>query len=261
MARTRPIEVELKYRVLDAAAGDAYLAADDLAGFHPASPVHSAQIEDRYIDTADGALARAGFAARLRQPAKGTTVAVKSAVRRVGGTNVHRREELEGPADRTAHPRDWPPSDARSLLREQCGDAPLVELVTVRQLRRKRIMERGATAVELSLDEVDAVTRSRVVGRFVELEVELIRGNEADLADIDTLLAADPGLAPAETSKLQSALRAIAAAEPKRGRRRPMVLPPLDGDDDSPDEAERPRNGPSDDPSQVVARILIEAEG
>jgi CHAD domain-containing protein/adenylate cyclase class IV len=260
MARTRPVEVELKYRVLDAAAGDAYLAADDVAGFHPASPVHSAQIEDRYIDTADGAMARAGFAARLRQTAKGTTVAVKSAVRRVGGTNVHRREELEGPADRTAHPRDWPPSDARSLLLEQCGDAPLVELVTVRQLRRKRILERGATAVELSLDEVDAVTRSRVVGRFVELEVELIRGSEADLADIDRLLAADRGLAPAETSKLQSALRAIAAAEPKRGRRRPMVLPPLDGDDDSPDEAERPRNGPSDDPSQVVARILIGAE-
>ncbi|HZC33447.1 MAG TPA: CHAD domain-containing protein [Candidatus Bathyarchaeia archaeon] len=260
MARTRPIEVELKYRVLDAAAGDAYLAADDVAGFHPASPVHSAQIEDRYIDTADGAMARAGFAARLRQTAKGTTVAVKSAVRRVGGTNVHRREELEGPADRTAHPRDWPPSDARSLLLEQCGDAPLVELVTVRQLRRKRILERGSTAVELSLDEVDAVTRSRVVGRFVELEVELIRGSEADLADIDTLLAADPGLAPAETSKLQSALRAIAAAEPKRGRRRPMVLPPLDGDDDSPDEAETSRDGPSDDPSQVVARILIGAD-
>jgi CHAD domain-containing protein/adenylate cyclase class IV len=262
MARTRPVEVELKYRVLDAAAGDAYLAADDVAGFHPASPVHSAQIEDRYIDTADGAMARAGFAARLRQTAKGTTVAVKSAVRRVGGTNVHRREELEGPADRTAHPRDWPPSDARSLLLEQCGDAPLVELVTVRQLRRKRILERGATAVELSLDEVDAVTRSRVVGRFVELEVELIRGSEADLADIDTLLAADPGLAPAETSKLQSALRAIAAAEPKRGRRRPMVLPPLDGDDESAgDEAAEPRRRPSDDAGQVVARILTAAEG
>jgi CHAD domain-containing protein/adenylate cyclase class IV len=261
MARTRPVEVELKYRVLDAAAGDAYLAADDVAGFHPASPVRSSQVEDRYIDTADGAMARAGFAARLRQTAKGTTVAVKSAVRRVGGSNVHRREELEGPADRTAHPRDWPPSDARSLLLEQCGDAPLVELVTVRQLRRKRILERGATAVELSLDEVDAVTRSRVVGRFVELEVELIRGSEADLADIDTLLAADRGLAPAETSKLQSALRAIAAAEPKRGRRRPMVLPPLDGDDDSNgDETDRPGRRPSDDPGQVVARILTAAE-
>ena len=260
MARTRPIEVELKYRVVDAAAGDAYLAADELAGFKPASPVRSTQVEDRYIDTADGAMARAGFAARLRQTAKGTTVAVKSAVRRVGAGSVHRREELEGPADRTAHPRDWPPSDARSVLLEQGGDAPLVELVTIRQLRRKRILERDGTSVELSLDEVDAVTRSRVVGRFVELEVELIRGNEADLAEIDAVLAADRGLAPAETSKLQSALRAIAAAEPKRGRRRAVVLPPVDGDDEPiEDEDERAPAG-SDSPGRVAARLLIAAE-
>jgi len=258
MARTRPIEVELKYRVIDAAAGDAYLAADELAGFKPASPVRSTQVEDRYIDTADGAMARAGFAARLRQTAKGTTVAVKSAVRRVGGGNVHRREELEGPADRTAHPRDWPASDARSVLLEQGGDAPLVELVTIRQLRRKRILERDGTAVELSLDEVDAVTRSRVVARFVELEVELVRGRESDLADIDALLAADPGLAPAESSKLQSALRAIVAAEPRRGRRRNVVLPPVDGDDDGLDDAdEDTARGDRDDPGRLAARILI----
>jgi CHAD domain-containing protein len=261
MARTHPIEVELKYRVIDAAAGDSYLGAGELAGFKPASPVRSTQVEDRYIDTADGAMARAGFAARLRQTAKGTTVAVKSAVRRVGGGNVHRREELEGPADRTAHPRDWPPSDARSVILEQCGDAPLVELVTIRQLRRKRILERDGTAVELSLDEVDAVTRSRVVGRFVELEVELVRGSESGLADIDAVLAADPGLAPAETSKLQSALRAIAAAEPKRGRRRNVVLPPVDGDDDAVDVADDDdRLAPSDDPGRLAARILIAAD-
>ncbi|MEA2518101.1 MAG: triphosphatase, partial [Chloroflexota bacterium] len=226
----QPVEIELKYRVVDAAAGDRYLAADDLAGFHPTSPVRSTQVEDRYIDTAGGAMARAGFAARLRQTAKQTTVAVKSSVRRVGTGSVHRREELEGPADRTTHPRDWPASDARSLLLEQCGDAPLVEVVTIRQLRRKRILELDGTAVELSLDEVDAVSRSRVVGRFVELEVELIRGDEAGLHAIDAVLAGDPGLAQAETSKLRSALRAVAAAEPMKGKRAP-ALASLDADE------------------------------
>ncbi len=225
-----PLEIELKYRVIDAAAGDRYLAVDEIAGFRATSPVRSTQVEDRYIDTADGAMARAGFAARLRQTAKTTTVAVKSSVRRVGTGNVHRREELEGPADRTAHPRDWPPSDARSLILEQCGDAPLVEVVTIRQLRRKRILEHDGTSVELSLDEVDAVSRSRVVGRFVELEVELIEGREAGLAAIDRELAVDPGLAPADTSKLQSALRAVAAAQPKRSRRAATVLAAIDDD-------------------------------
>jgi CHAD domain-containing protein/adenylate cyclase class IV len=249
----KPVEIELKYRVIDAAAGDHYLGADEIAGFRPSSPVRSTQVEDRYIDTADGKMARAGFAARLRQTAKTTTVAVKSSVRRVGTGNVHRREELEGPADRTAHPRDWPPSDARSLILEQCGDAPLVEVVTIRQLRRKRILQRDGTSVELSLDEVDAVSRSRVVGRFVELEVELMNGDETGLTDIDRELAADTGLAPADTSKLQSALRAVAAAEPKRGRRGSMLIPIDDDPSVLPDRAAPPI-------ATIVEAVLLELD-
>ena len=144
-------------------------------------------------------------------------------------TSIGARSSRARPTGRP-HPRDWPPSDARSLILEQCGDAPLVELVTIRQLRRKRILQRDGTSVELSLDEVDAVSRSRVVGRFVELEVELMSGDEAGLAEIDRELAEDPGLAPAGTSKLQSALRAVAAAEPKRGRRGASILAPVDED-------------------------------
>ncbi|HET9519522.1 MAG TPA: CHAD domain-containing protein [Candidatus Limnocylindrales bacterium] len=240
-AAPRPVEVELKYRLRDEAAGDRYLVADELAGFRPISPVRSTQLEDRYLDTADGSLARAGFAARLRQTAKGTTVSVKSTARRGGEGGVHRRDELEGPADRTAGPRDWPASDARSLILEQCGDAPLVELVTIRQLRRKRNLQSGDTVVELSLDEVDAVARSRVIERFVELEAELLHGDERLLGSLDALLADDPALAPSTGSKLESALAAIRATSGRRSRRNAPVLSPIDGDDDkamatSPDE-------------------------
>jgi CHAD domain-containing protein len=220
----RPVEIELKYRLRQAAAGDRYLAADEIGGFHPISPVRSTQLEDRYLDTGDGALARAGFAARLRQTAKGTTVSVKSLARRGGNGGAHRREELEGPADRTAGPRDWPASDARSLILEQCGDAPLVELVTIRQLRRKRKLQSADTIVELSLDEVDAVARSRVVDRFVELEVELVEGDESALDPIDAILADDPGLAISTGSKLESALSAIQASTGRRSKRAAAFL-------------------------------------
>ena len=226
----RPVEVELKYRLRQAAAGDRYLVAEDLAGFHPITPVRSTQLEDRYLDTGDGALARAGFAARLRQTANGTTVSVKSLVRRPGEGGAHRREELEGPADRTAGPRDWPPSDARSLILEQCGDAPLVELVTIRQLRRKRKLQSADTIVELSLDEVDAVARSRVVDRFVELEVELMEGDESALEPIDAVLADDPGLALSTGSKLEAALSAIQASTGRRGKRAAAFLALIEPD-------------------------------
>jgi CHAD domain-containing protein len=223
-ASPRPVEIELKYRLREEAAGDRYLLSDELAGFKPISPVRSTQLEDRYLDTADGALARAGFAARLRQTAKGTTVSVKS-IARGGDGATHRREELEGPADRTAGPRDWPHSDARSLILEQCGDAPLVELVTIRQLRRKRKLQSDDTIVEVSLDEVDAVSRSRVVQRFVELEVELVQGDEGPLFRIEDIASADPALAPSTGSKLESALAAIKATSGKRGKRVTPLLP------------------------------------
>ena len=212
-AAVRPIEVELKYRIRDLAAGERYLILGGIGGFAAAGPLKTAQIEDRYLDTADRALARAGFAARLRQSKKGTIVSVKS----TGGRGAasagvpHRREELEGPADRTLGPRDWPASDARSLILELCGDAPLVELATIRQLRRRRELRDGDTLVELSLDEVDVVVRSTVVDRFVELEVELVRGDEARLVALAATLAGDPALGQAEGSKLEAALAAIQA--------------------------------------------------
>ena len=212
-ATVRPIEVELKYRIRDLAAGERYLILGGIGGFAAAGPMKTAQIEDRYLDTADRALARAGFAARLRQSKKGAIVSVKATGGRGSAIHgvPHRREELEGPADRTQGPRDWPASDARSLILELCGDAPLVELATIRQLRRRRELRDGDTLVELSLDEVDVVVRSTVVDRFVELEVELVRGDEARLVALAATLAADPALGEAEGSKLDAALAAIQA--------------------------------------------------
>ena len=205
----RPVEVELKYRVVDLAAAERYLVAEEIGAFSGTAAARSSQFEDRYVDTADGALTRAGFAVRVRQSGRGTVVSVKSLARTEGPGGSHRREELEGPADRTAGPLEWPASDARSLVLELAGDAPLVELVTIRQLRRKRVVRDGDTRVELSLDEVDVVSRSRVVDRFVELEAELVKGAEERLGPLAEVFAADPALAPASGSKLEAALAAV----------------------------------------------------
>jgi CHAD domain-containing protein len=205
----RPVEVELKYRVVDLAAAERYLVAEEIGAFTGTAAARSSQFEDRYVDTADGALTRAGFAVRVRQSGRGTVVSVKSLSRSEGPGGAIRREELEGPADRTAGPLEWPASDARSLVLELAGDAPLLELVTIRQLRRKRVVRDGDTRVELSLDEVDVVSRSRVVDRFVELEAELVKGAEERLVQLADIFSADPALAPASGSKLEAALAAV----------------------------------------------------
>lgn len=207
----RSVEVELKYRVSDLASAERYLTAEQIGTFSGGSAARASQFEDRYVDTADGAMARAGFAVRVRQSGGTTVVSVKSLARTEGPGGAHRREELEGPADRTVGPLEWPPSDARSLVLELAGDAPLVEVVTIRQLRRKRVVRDGDTRVELSLDEVDVVARSRVVDRFVELEAELVKGAEERLATLADVFATDPALEPSTGSKLEAAMALLGA--------------------------------------------------
>ena len=81
----RPVEVELKYRVVDLAAAERYLVGRGDRRVHAATAAaRSTQLEDRYVDTADGALARAGFAVRVRQTGTGTIVSVKSLARTRG---------------------------------------------------------------------------------------------------------------------------------------------------------------------------------
>ncbi len=209
----RPVEVELKYRVGELAAAERLLAADQVGPFAvTGGRARSTQLEDRYVDTADGALGRAGFAVRLRQSGGETIVSVKSLARTAGPGGSMRRQELEGPADRVAAAVDWPASDARALVLEHAGDAPLVEVVTVRQLRRKRQLKSGQSRVELSLDEVDVVSRGRIIDRFVELEAELKKGDEQELEALGAALDAEPTLSRALTSKLEAALAAVDGA-------------------------------------------------
>ncbi|HSG86121.1 MAG TPA: CHAD domain-containing protein [Candidatus Limnocylindrales bacterium] len=207
MDATRPVEVELKYRVTDPAVTRQLLDAPGLGQLTARDTVRSTQTEDRYVDTPDGALARAGFAARLRRTGGGDVISVKSLASVRTGSMNH-REELEGPAIRGDAPSDWPPSAARSLVLELAGDAYLVELVTIRQLRHRRHFGDGTCVVELSLDEVDVVASGRIVEHFTELEVELKEGPETGLAALAEILDVDPGLTSDPASKLQRALAA-----------------------------------------------------
>ncbi len=222
-------EVELKYRILDEAAAARLGALRTLGGLRVVGRPRQVQVEDRYLDTADGALSRAGYAARLRRGPRMTILSVKALT--AEGTALHRREELEGPADVSLDPHAWPSSAARSLVMEHAGDSPLVEIVTIRQLRRARNLSDGTLEVELSVDDVEVVARGRVIDRFLELEVELKAGDEAGLDDLAAILRADPALEPDATSKLERAMAALASGRKKRGAREHSTPTPAPADE------------------------------
>jgi CHAD domain-containing protein len=227
MASGRKIEVEMKYEVASPGGADGYLVAPELGPFSPDGQVRSIRVEDRYVDSADWAMARAGFAARLRKTSHGTEIGIKTQA--VSGDRLQRREEIEGPASADLKPADWPASNARAVILELCGDEALVELLTIRQLRRVRPLRAGATRAELSLDEVEVVANGRLLDQFEELEVELKRGDEAPLGELVGVFDSDGGLRPVSRSKLDRAVKAVRTAMPSMPeelRRRWLDAPP-----------------------------------
>jgi CHAD domain-containing protein len=212
MATGRKIEIEMKYEVVLSGGADRYLVAPELGPFTASGPVDSIRVEDRYVDSADWALARAGFAARLRKTSRGTEISLKA--QNSSGGRLQRRDEIEGPADTDLIPGDWPASQARTIMLELCGDETLVELLTIRQLRRIRNLQAGATRAELSVDEVEVVGGGRVLDSFEELEVELKRGDEAPLTKLVEVFDRDHALRPVSRSKLARAVKAIRASMP-----------------------------------------------
>lgn len=246
------VEHELKYRVRDRAAAERLLTASELASFSAVGPVRTVQMEDRYLDTADGALARAGYAARLRHEPGTTLISVKALARgepRLAA--LHRREELEGPADRAAPPADWPASAARALILELAGDAPLLEVVTIRQLRRRRTFADSTGEVEASLDDVDVVSRGDVVARFTDLEIELRAGDPDALTRVAAALEREADLEPAPRSKYEAALlalgrpaRGVARSAPRSGEAANASEPTQNATEASPAATEASPNAP-----------------
>jgi CHAD domain-containing protein len=235
VARGGKVETELKYRVVADGAADAYLVAPQLGPFTAEGRVRSATVEDRYVDAPDWALARAGYAARLRRSERGTRIELKGGA--ANGGRLHRREELSGPADADAPPAEWPDSPVRSAVVALCGEAPLAELVTIRQLRRKRRLwaqegDASPTRAELSLDEVEVLLGGRTVASWPELEVELTAGPERPLHALADLLDAAEGLERGADSKLERAVQAVRETLPslpanvrRRWRDAPAEIP------------------------------------
>jgi CHAD domain-containing protein len=262
VAAVVPIEIELKYRMTDAATGERLIGSDDLAGFSALSPVETVSNVDRYLDTPGAALATAGYAGRLRTTDTGTVITLKGLQRHDGGGATHRREELEGPADRATGAATWPESAARDAVLAIAGDTALVDLVTIRQLRRKRLYGKDTTVVELSVDDVEVVSGDIVIERFAELEVELREGDETALESLADLLAEVEELLPAETSKLERALEAVSRepAPPEEdegedgngGAKSPEVAPVVGAE--IPPAAAAPATSPAEDAPAKTSR-------
>lgn len=250
--REAPREIELKYLVRDVEALRGWLARDWGGALDGAKSTgeRAIEVEDRYLDTAYGALEQAGFGARLRREDGGPfAVTVKSISRErpaeddagaPGSEALSKRVEVEGPADERLDPDLWPPSAARELINEVRDRARLRTLFTITQRREMRSIALDDGTVQVSLDWVSVFRGGRALASFTVLEVEAEKGRGANLARLASLVEATGYVVPEPRSKEEIARGYIArAAEDPNHRLPPVPVSPGITADDSLGEAGR----------------------
>ncbi|MCB9916001.1 MAG: CYTH domain-containing protein [Planctomycetes bacterium] len=200
-----PAELEACLAVVGparAATCAALRALRSLAG-RASAPSSARELEDAYYDTADGRLAAADMAVRLRsERAGGATrrlVTWKGPCEAQGATGVA-RAELEGPADAAHLARVAEAAGLALAASDAPEDALAAAGLAVVQARRTErwaaplVGADGATRAELALDLVEYRLGARVV-RHAELELEARGATTLDELEhlAAALAAAHPG--------------------------------------------------------------------
>ncbi|MEO8639734.1 MAG: CYTH domain-containing protein [Chloroflexota bacterium] len=209
------VEAELKYTALTERPLEELASAEVLGPARLGLARTVAEV-DRYVDTPDLRLAAARWACRLRSRDGRTIVSLKGPAEHAAGDLLHRRAEVEGPADPDLEPPAWPPSPARDLLLAMTAGAALVERFSLEQERTERAVSVEGTRIgELSLDRVRVVHDGIEIGRMAVVELELDPGALAtgfEHVPLSVALSAVDDLVPDPASKLERALAMLPGA-------------------------------------------------
>lgn len=214
------MEIEAKYTVPSAALYE-QMRSLTLMGEYELRPAPSQSMTDHYLDTADWALLRGGYACRWRSEGGRWQATVKG----LGGAEgaLHQREEFTVEIVSGAPPSQWPESLARATVLGLCGSAALKEIFRFRQTRQPWAVYHNQRLIgEASLDEVEAEVGQRSALGY-ELEIELsATGTLDDLRALEEPLLA-LGLQPQPRSKFERAL-AWLGLEPPAGPKKLKLL-------------------------------------
>lgn len=238
---TGTVEVEIKFDVLDRVATRATLGAAGLGDLRAVGRATRTRLIDRYVDTPDGRLHAAGWAARIRTVGELSRINLK-ALRPADDAGIARRQELEGEAGPGLSPDPWPTSAARRRLIQLTHGEPLIEVLVLHQDRLARCFGDSSGALELSLDLVEVLVGDQPVGRRLVLEIEQQTATEEAFHGAITQLEGLAHLAPSRSTKLGWGLEVARRRTADDGL---PVLGPID-----------PSFG-VDDPTAEVGRVIL----
>lgn len=208
-------EIEAKFIIRRPEQVDGVMRAFSAAGFDIAERGTATHV-DRYVDTEDWAILRAGWACRIRRRGDDAVVTLKSLQGPDG--SVFAREEISQPlpAETGGQALALPPGPVQARLAAIVDNSPFAELFLVTSERTVYEAARSGIdtpRIELDLDRtrIDAEKRTEKatgVLEFTELELELLSGTAAQLESVAAMLRDDAGLMPAKYSKYERGLQA-----------------------------------------------------
>ncbi len=202
------LEVESKQRIPDLRTAERLMAAPIIQSCLQ-EDWQTKRMASSYYDTPTHALNQRRWALRLRQEGE-TTVAALKMSRQDGVAGLAARDEWQCPAGdiRSAIPRlvrMGAPADLLTLTQ----DSELVERCRIEFLRTTGILELpGGTIVEMDVDNGHILIEDRQEA-FIELEMEVLFGDPAEVADLARRLAEEYGLVTEHAGKYERALRLL----------------------------------------------------
>lgn len=184
-------------------------------------PESTSQLVNTYFDTSEGGIAAAGATLRIRGWTGGREQTLKLAAAR--GPAVRRSEWTVAIAGDAPDPSLFP-ATARTAVNRLLGGAGLRAVATSRIERTVRRVRYRKSEVEIAFDSGTIETGGRV-GDVCEIELELLRGNLADLLGLAARLPLGPDLYWSLMSKAARchALASDSPALPVHAR--PIVFP------------------------------------
>ena len=201
------MEQEIKLRAADAATLDAILQ-DDAVCSRRMGEMESVRMNTIYFDTEDHLLASRKWVLRYRTENDDTVITLKTPA---DGNHIRGEWELTG--NELVHGDVVSPHVYRALFSQGAPQAilnlegrTLQTVCGVQFLRRRCKLQLGDTVAELALD-LGTLHRGGRTGPLIEVELELIRGDFADVEAFARELSDRYALREEPLSKYQQTMR------------------------------------------------------
>ncbi len=169
-------------------------------------------VHDRYLDTEDWSLYRAGFLCRLRKgdgSAPSLTVKELSKLKKGWAKRLEWEENL--PAGDVSLPAPLPGRMIKSLFTLATADKPLDAVVTLVKKQQAFEVEDKKMTTHVTVDHVDIGSKF-----FIEIELELVKGEQKRFHDLAEEVRVKLDLEPSKRDKFSLALEMSEVSPPVR---------------------------------------------